>query len=199
MQTATDKVGFIGGVESELIKKFENGFKAGVHAVNPDAEVIVQYAESFVDPQAGQNIANTLYTTGSDVIYHAAGNAGNGLFTETITRVKNGEDVWAIGVDKDQYEEGIVDGGEQSVTLTSMVKRVDIAVQEVSEMAFEGNFPGGEVLEYGIEDDGIDYATTGDNLTPEIVEAMDEYKQQILDGEVEVPKTDDEFDEWANQ
>lgn len=198
MQTQTDKVGFIGGVESELIKKFENGFKAGVHAVNPDAEVIVQYAESFVDPQAGQNIANTLYTTGSDVIYHAAGNAGNGLFTETITRVRNGEDVWAIGVDKDQYEEGIYED-EQSVTLTSMVKRVDTAVQEVSEMALEGNFPGGDVLEYGIEDNGIDYATTGDNLTPEMIEAMDDFMQQILDGEIEVPKTDDEFDKWMKE
>jgi basic membrane protein A and related proteins len=196
LQTETNKVGFIGGVESELIKKFENGFKAGVHAVNPDAEVIVQYAEVFTDPQKGQQLANTMYTTGADVIYHSAGNTGNGLFTEAINRVKNGEQVWAIGVDKDQYEEGVYEG-DQSVTLTSMIKRVDTAVQDVTQQTMDGNFPGGEILEYGIEDDGIDYATTGDNLSPEIIESMDDYMQQILDGELEVPKTDDEFNEFA--
>ena len=87
-----------------LIKKFEVGFKAGVKAVNPDAEIAVQYVESFNDQTTAQQIANTMYSQGADIIYHAAGDSGNGLFTEAINRARNGENVWVIGVDADQYE-----------------------------------------------------------------------------------------------
>ncbi|MDT8862482.1 BMP family protein [Alkalihalobacillus sp. MEB130] len=196
MQTTGDKVGFIGGVESALIKKFENGFKAGVKAVNPDAEVVVQYAESFNDATRGQQIANTMYSQGADIIYHAAGGTGNGVFTEARNRALNGEDVWVIGVDQDQHEEGIYEG-EQSVTLTSMVKRVDTAVYAVTERTMNGDFPGGEVLEFGIEDDGVGIAPTRDNLSEEILNAVVEYLEQIQAGEISVPQTDEEFEEFS--
>src|SRR6478609_8482677 len=108
-QTKTNKIGFIGGVESPLIKKFENGFKAGVKSVNPDAEVISQYAESFNSPEKGSAIASTIYSKGADIIYQAAGGTGNGVFTEAKNRSKGGKDkkVWVIGVDRDQHEEGM--------------------------------------------------------------------------------------------
>ncbi|MEC2072225.1 BMP family lipoprotein [Alkalihalophilus marmarensis] len=197
LQTEGDKVGFIGGVESGLIKKFENGFKAGVKAVNPDAEILVQYAESFNDASRGSQIANTMYSQGADVIYHAAGGTGNGLFTEAINRARNGENVWAIGVDRDQHEEGEYGDG-QSVTLTSMVKRVDTAVAIVSEQTMNGDFPGGEILEYGLEEDAVGIAPSTDNVSEEALSAVEDYKGQIQSGDISVPQTDDEYEEYLN-
>ncbi|MGM7701233.1 BMP family lipoprotein [Pseudalkalibacillus sp. Hm43] len=194
LQSKSNKIGFIGGVESELIKKFENGFKAGVLTANPDAEIFTQYAGDFNDAAKGTTIAATLYGKGADVIYHAAGGTGAGVFTEAINRKKNGEDVWVIGVDRDQFAEGIYDqDANKSVTLTSMVKRVDTAVFEVSKKTMEGNFPGGEIVEFGLEEDGVGIAPTQDNVSEEALKMVEEYKEKIVAGEVEVPKTDDEF------
>ncbi|MFN7249404.1 MAG: BMP family protein [Anaerobacillus sp.] len=189
MQTKTNKVGFLGGVEFDLIKKFENGFKAGVHSVNPDIEVVVQYAQSFNDANIGRQIADAMYDGGADVIYHAAGGTGIGLFTEAKNRKREGEDVWAIGVDKDQHEEGL----PENIMLTSMVKRVDKAVYQVSEQTMNGDFPGGQIVEFGLADEGVGIAPTTENLSAEILAAIEEFKAKILNGEINVPKTDDEF------
>ncbi|WP_205774484.1 BMP family lipoprotein [Alkalicoccus luteus] len=197
MHTETDEVGFIGGVESPLIKKFENGFKAGVSYVDSDIEIAVQYAQDFNDASTGQNIADTMYSNGADIIYHAAGGTGNGLFTEAIDRNQSGETVWAIGVDQDQ---ALTEGGwdEGNVILSSMVKRVDTAVYNVSEDTMNGSFPGGETLEFGLEDDGVGIAETQDNVSDEAVEAVEEYEQMITDGEIEVPQTDEEYEEFMD-
>ncbi|MCK0472337.1 BMP family protein [Halalkalibacter sp. APA_J-10(15)] len=197
LQTETDRVGFVGGVESGLIKKFENGFKAGVKAVNPDAEITVQYAESFNDDTIGAQIANTMYSQGADIIYHAAGATGYGVFNEAINRVRNGEDVWVIGVDRDQHEEGIYEG-DQSVTLTSMVKRVDRAVYLVSEQTMNGEFPGGEILEYGLDDEAVGIAPTTDNMSGEALDEIEDYIEDILEGDIDVPETDDEYEEYVD-
>lgn len=95
--TKTDKVGFIGGISSPLIKKFEVGFKAGVRAVNPKAKVTAVYAESFTDVSKGRSLASNMYNDGADIIYHSAGGVGKGLFDEVKTREKG--KYWAIGVD----------------------------------------------------------------------------------------------------
>ncbi len=191
-QTATNKIGFVGGVESPLIKKFENGFKAGVKAVNPDAEIVVQYAEDFNAPEKGSAIASTMYSQGADIVYHAAGGTGNGVFTEAKNRAKKGEKVWVIGVDRDQHQEGM----PENVTLTSMVKRVDIAVEEVAKQAKDGKFPGGEEVVFGLQEDAVGIAPTMDNVTDESKTAVEEYKQKILDGEIKVPATDDAYKEF---
>lgn len=196
MQTKTNVVGFIGGVESDLIKKFENGFKAGVKTVNPDAEIMTQYVQNFNDAALGQQIADTMYDNGADIIYHAAGGSGNGLFTAAINRARQGEEVWVIGVDQDQHEEGQWDGG--NVTLSSMIKRVNEAVYQVSQRTYEGNFPGGEVLEFGLDVDGVGIAETQDNVTEESLQLVEEYKQKIIDKELEVPKTDEEYEQYVN-
>ncbi|WP_026688870.1 BMP family lipoprotein [Alteribacter aurantiacus] len=196
LQTETDQVGFIGGVESALISKFETGFKAGVLAVNPDAQISVQYAQSFNDASLGQGIADSMYGSGIDIIYHAAGGVGNGVFTEATDRARNGENVWVIGVDRDQHEEGEYDGG--NVTLTSMVKRVDEAVYQVSEQTMNGDYPGGQILEFGLEDNGVGIAETQDNVSDEALQAVEEYKQMILDGEIDVPQNDEEFEEYQS-
>ena len=189
--TKSNQVGFIGGVNSPLIKKFENGFKAGVKSVNPEIEVVAQYVESFADAAKASTIASSMYEQGSDIIYHAAGGAGNGVFTEAKNRKKNGQDVWVIGVDRDQHEEGM----PENVTLTSMVKRVDVAVYEISKLALDGNFPGGKETQFGIEEGGISVAES-ENLSQEILDLVKEYEQQILAGELEVPQTDDQYTEF---
>jgi basic membrane protein A and related proteins len=187
--TKSNKIGFIGGVSSPLIKKFENGFKAGVKAVNPKAEVFVQYAGSFTAPDKGATIASTMYDSGADIIYHAAGGTGNGVFTEAKNRKKNEEDVWVIGVDRDQHEEGM----PENVTLTSMVKRVDVATYDISKRAMEGDFPGGKEVVFGLKENGIGIAPTTDNLSKEELSLVEEWKQKILNGDVKVPTTDEEF------
>ncbi|PRO64714.1 BMP family lipoprotein [Alkalicoccus urumqiensis] len=195
MHTETNEVGFIGGVESELIKKFESGFKAGVEFVDPEIEIATQYAQDFNDAATGQNIADTMYSNGADIIYHAAGGTGNGLFTEAIDRNESGETVWAIGVDQDQaLTEG--DWSDGNVILTSMVKRVDQAVYTVSEETMNGNFPGGENLVFSLEDDGVGIAETQDNVSQEALDAVAEYEQMIIDGEIEVPQTDEEYESF---
>src|SRR5699024_7497796 len=114
----TNKVGFVGGVDSPLISKFESGFIAGVKSVNPDIEVDVQYAESFGAADKGKVIASNMYNNDIDVIYHASGGTGNGVFNEAKDLKKNDpdRDIWVIGVDRDQHEEGQI--GDHNVTLT---------------------------------------------------------------------------------
>ncbi len=193
LSTKTDKVGFVGGVESDLIKKFENGFKAGVMAVNPEATIDVKYAEDFNSAEKGTAIASGMYGSGSDIIYHAAGGTGVGVFTEAKNRKKNGEEVWVIGVDRDQYEEGL----PEDVALTSMVKRVDTATYDVSKQAMDGKFPAGEIIEFGLKDDGVGIAETSDkHVSKEILDKVEEYRQQLVDGELTAPATDAEFEEF---
>ena len=196
MQTKSDKIGFIGGVESGIIKKFETGFIAGVKSVNPNADVQVKYTGSFSDASIGKATAEAMYKSGIDVIYHAAGNSGNGIFTEAKNLKKNdpNKDVWVIGVDKDQAEEGQIAGTDMNVTLTSMIKRVDLAVQQVSTDAKNGNFPGGETVEFGLESDGVDISPTTDNLTEDMLNAVNKYKDQIKNGDIKVPSNQQELD-----
>ena len=198
LQTKSNKIGFVGGVESELIKKFETGFVAGVKSVKPEADVQVKYTGSFSDASLGKATAEAMYKSGTDIIYHAAGATGNGVFTEAKNIKKNDPDkeVWVIGVDKDQSAEGAIDGTDLNVTLTSMVKRVDLAVKQVATEAKEGNFPGGEIVEFGLDADGVDIAPTTDNLSEDMIKSVDEYKEKIKNGEIKVPATDKELEEF---
>lgn len=194
LKTKTNKLGFVGGIDSPLINKFEAGFIAGAKSVNPNIEVDVQYAESFGDPAKGKLIATNMYNNGIDVIYHASGATGNGVFNQAKDLKQNDADreIWVIGVDRDQHEEGKV--GDQNVTLTSMIKRVDVAVENVSTMSMKNEFPGGEKLEFGIEEDGIGFATTNQEaMTEEIINTVNEWKDKILKGEVKVPTTREEL------
>lgn len=189
--TKTNKVGFLGGAEFDLIKKFEYGFKAGVASVNPDIEVVSNYVGAFDKPDEGKNFASTMYGQGVDIIYHASGQTGDGVFTEAKQRRANGETVWVIGVDKDQSFLG------PEVTLTSMVKRVDNAVYSISQQLIEGNFPGGQTVAYGLADDGVGIAETSDkNVPADVLELVNEYKQKIVAGEIQVPATAEAFDQF---
>ncbi|MFZ3576663.1 BMP family lipoprotein [Virgibacillus sp. DJP39] len=193
MKSKTGKIGFVGGTDSELINKFESGYIAGAKSVNPDIEVKVQYAGAFDAPDDGKLIASSMYNDGVDVIYHASGATGNGVFAQAKDIKQNNpeKDIWVIGVDRDQHEEGQI--GDNNVTLTSMVKRVDIAVQDVANQAMNGEFPGGELLAYGLADNGVSVAKTNkEAMTEEILKAVEDWKEKITSGEIEVPQTREE-------
>lgn len=183
MRTETDKVGYIGGMEMPLIKKFEAGYIAGVKAVNPDAEVFVAYTGSFDDPQAGKELALTQFDQGADVIYHASGACGIG-----VIKAANEEGLYAIGVDSPQYHLAPAN------VLTSMIKRVDVAVYNEVKKLYEGNFePGTHV--YGLADNGVGiYREQAENmLSDKVLNTVDEYRQKIIDGEITVPTHPDEL------
>jgi basic membrane protein A and related proteins len=185
LTTETDHIGFIGGVENPLIGAFEAGYVAGAEAVNPEITVEVEYISQppdfsgFNDPARGSEIATSMYGNGADVIYHAAGGSGQGLFD---TANETG-DVWAIGVDSDQYL--VVGEPQNSVILTSMLKRVDTAVYDVI-AGFVNEEPLTGVTSFDLESEGVDYSTSG-GFVDDIADQIDEYKQQIIDGEIEVP------------
>lgn len=181
--TQTKKVGFVGGVEGPVITRFEVGFEAGVKAVDPSIEVIKIYTGFFDKPDEGKSAAAQIYGQGADIIFHAAGQTGDGVFNEAKDRKSKGENVWVIGVDKDQ---SLTFGDE--ITLTSMVKRVDEAVYRVSKDMIDGKFEGGKVVWLGLAEDGVGLAETSSKNVPEdVLKLADEYKQKIISGEITVP------------
>lgn len=182
LSTKTNKVGFVGGMNSPLIKKFEVGFREGVKAVNPKAEFIPNYTGAFDKPDLGKAAAATLYNKGVDIIFHASGATGNGVFNEAIARKKQGQDVWVIGVDKDQS----LEFGDE-VTLTSMIKKVDEAVKRVNKEVVDGTFAGGSE-NLTLKENGVGIAdTSSKNVKPEVLAKVDEYKEKIISGEIKVP------------
>ena len=203
LTTETNKVGFIGGVTGAVIERFEAGFIAGVKAVNPEAEVDVQYAEAFDKAEMGQSIASKMYSSGVDVIIHAAGGTGNGLFKEArdLKQKDPSRKIWAIGVDSDQTAEGVVeiDGKEQNVIITSALKRVDVAVKDISAKAKEGNFPGGETSVYTLADDGVGLAPINDAVEAkaEIEAKVAEYTEKIKSGDLVIPGTLKELETFS--
>lgn len=187
--TKTNTVGFIGGVEGFVIDRFEAGFVAGVKAVNPDIKVDVQYAGSFADAAKGKQLAAAMYSGGADVIFHASGGTGNGVFSEAKDIVSNdpSKEIWVIGVDLDQDAEGIVqvDGKDRHLTLTSTLKGVGQAVKQFSQLAKDGKFEAGNKV-YGLADGGVDL--TDGQLTDDAKAAVKEFKEKIIKGEIEVPE-----------
>lgn len=187
--TKSNKIGFIGGVEFPLIQKFEYGFKAGVKTVNPAADISVAYAGDFNAADKGKVFANTMYGKGVDVIYHAAGATGNGVFAEAKER---GKGFWVIGVDRDQSSLA------PDNTLSSMVKRVDNAVYSISKDLSNGVWNGGKEVQLGLKEDGVNYApTTSKNTPADVISLVDDFKKKIIAGQIAVPKTKAEFDTYV--
>lgn len=181
--TDTDKIGFVGGMEIPVIQRFHAGFEAGAKEVNPDIEILVNYAGVFNRVDMGKSIANTMYNDGADIIFHAAGGTGNGIFNEAQERFDNGQQVWVIGVDMDQS----LEFGDD-ITLTSMMKNVNQAVYDVSLRAAEGDYPGGQVISLGLEEGAVGLADTSEtNVSKEVLDLVENYKEQIIAGEIEVP------------
>ena len=183
----TGKIGFVGGMDIPVIHRFHAGFVAGAKAANPNIEIKVNYVGDFGKADLGKIAANQMYSSGIDIIFHAAGASGNGVFAEAKERKAKdaNADVWVIGVDRDQYDEGQVDA-KTNVTMTSMIKRVDQAVIDVSKRTKDGDFPGGEVLRYGLSEDGVGLADSRGVITEEVMKEVNEYKEKIISGEIKV-------------
>lgn len=180
------KVGFIGGIDFDVIQRFESGYEAGVAAVAPNVEVMVEYAGAFNDAQKGQTIGAKLYDQGAGIIFMAAGGTGNGTIKEAKDRTLQGNPVWTIGVDKDQYADGIYEG-QKSVILTSMVKRVDVAAYSVAKSEMDGNFDGGAIIKFDLSNDGVGIPEKNPNVSKDILQEVEKYKEQIISGAITVP------------
>lgn len=187
LESKTGKLGFLGGMEGDIIGGFEAGFVAGAKAANPDVKIDIQYAGSFGDAAKGQTIAKRMYDSGADIVFHAAGGTGQGLFTEAIAQKKAGNDVWAIGVDRDQYDEGKVDD-KTNIVMTSVLKRVDVAAQDMIKKTKDGKFPGGETVTYGLKDDGVGLADSHGAISDKTQAEIDKAQKDIIDGKIEVPE-----------
>ncbi|WP_214320815.1 BMP family lipoprotein [Nonomuraea sediminis] len=184
LKTKTNHVGFVGGVETDLIKKFEAGFLAGVKATNPKVKIDTKYLtpdgdfSGFKAPDKGKVAADKMYQDGADIVYHAAGDSGQGVFQAAAAAKKK-----AIGVDSDQRQ--TVDAALQPVIMTSMLKRVDVGVFEYIK-AFQGGAKGGSNTIYDLKVDGVGLATTGGEID-DIKDKIDAAKQKIISGEIQVP------------
>jgi basic membrane protein A len=180
--TTTRVVGFVGGMQIPLIRKFEAGYAAGVRHACPGCEVLSAYAgtepKAFADPTLGRELADAQYGRGADVIFHAAGKTGSGVFAAARERRR-----LAIGVDADQFDEA------PCCVLTSMVKQVDVAVLRVARDVVEGRFAGG-VRELGLAEGGVDFVADARNaslLPPEVVARARALAAEIVAGRLEVP------------
>jgi basic membrane protein A len=182
-------IGFIGGVQNDLIQKFEAGYVAGATAVNPDIEILTSYITQppdfggFNDPARAKEIAAGQYEAGADVIFHAAGGSGLGLFEAAIEAGAPGE-VWAIGVDSDQYLTASPE--QQPYILTSMLKKVDVATFETIKAFNDGTFKGGVQI-FDVASDGVGYSTSG-GFVDGISDQLNDYAAQIASGEIVVPE-----------
>jgi basic membrane protein A len=185
----TGKLGFIGGVEVDLIKKFEAGYTAGAKAINPDATVEVKYItqppdfSGFTDPAKGKAIAAAMYGEGIDVIYAAAGSSGKGLFQAATESGKQPGDIYAIGVDSDQYQSA--SAAEKPYILTSALKRVDVATYEAITDALNGKLKGEKKL-YNLANNGVGYAVSNPAIN-QYAGTIEQWKQKIISGDVTVP------------
>jgi basic membrane protein A len=204
LTTTTDKIGFVGGMDIPLINKFAAGYVFGAGYTNPNlngtanilANVSVAYTDDWVDTTAGQNLADGMYDAGADIIFAAAGRSGLGVFDSVKDKNTTSDDpLWVIGVDSPQMYYGTADPENPeppTLCLTSMLKRVDIAVYTIIEDWVEdGTWQTGFGLLYSfnLANDGVGYEVNEDLLTlpTAVVDAVDDFKDLIVAGTIVVP------------
>ena len=192
VELQTGDLGFIGGMELPAVQKFNYGFQQGIAYANEKygtnvtiKEENIVYSGSFSDTALGQQLAAQMYDRGVKAIFAAAGGVGTGVITEAKTRVVNGEEVWVIGVDSDQYADGIYEG-DKSIILTSAIKKINEAAYQMIEDELNDKFPGGQTLKFDATNDGIGIPAENPNLSDETVAKVNEVLEAIKNGEIEV-------------
>ncbi len=168
-----------------LIEKFEAGYEAGAKAVNPNMKILVEYigddTAAFNDPVKGEALSTKMYDAGAEIVYHASGASGAGLFNAAVEAGK-----LAIGVDSDQYLTASAE--QQPLILTSMLKRVDVAVYNAIQAVGDGSFGGSQV--FGMAEDGVDFSMSNTaEMTQDIIDQLEDYRAQIISGEIVVPES----------
>ena len=188
VELQTGDLGFVGGMETGPVKRFDAGFQQGVAYANEKYGTSVSlkdenivYSGSFTDKALGQQLAATMYDRGVKAIFAAAGGTGTGVITEAKTR----EGAWVIGVDSDQYSEVIKQDGT-SVILTSAVKKVEKASYNMVQAELNGEFPGGQTLILDAANGGVGIPAENPNLSEETVKKVNEVLEAIKNGEIEV-------------
>jgi len=192
LEIGTGKVGFIGGMEIPPVQKFNWGFQQGVAYANANfgttvtiAPEDVVYQGSFDNVQAGKTIAAAMYERGVKVIFAAAGGVGVGAISEAKDRALAGEEVWIVGVDVDQYAEGVYTDGK-SIILTSAMKYIDQAAYDMIKAELDGTFPGGEILTFDVTNNGVGIPKENPNLSAETVGKVNEVLELLKEGTVTV-------------
>ncbi len=172
-----DTIGFIGGVDNPLINEFAAGYRAGAEYVDPDINVLIDYAGSFNDPTTAKTIANTFNEKGADVIFHAAGASGMGVF-----QAAEEKGFAAIGVNLNQNNIA------PDYIMASMLKKLDTCAYEAIASVVNDTYTGENQL-LGLSDGGVDYTVEGSNIkVPDnIISRLDEIREEIISGEIEVP------------
>ena len=184
---ASARFGFIGGIPGTAITKFEMGYVQGIRSVLPDAEIVDFYANSWNAPELAKATAKSWYESGVYCIFSAAGGTGNGTIEVAKECRAAGSRVWAIGVDSDQYEDGIYEGKESAV-LTSMIKRVENSTIKALTDIENGTFYGG-VIRMSMADGGVDYSKANPALSPAVIAKVDHIKDEIVKGDIRVYST----------
>jgi len=184
LKTKTNNIGFVGGVDVPLINTFQAGFEAGVKATNPKAKVQVKYLtqppdfSGFGDPAKGKTAAAGMFDAGADIVFQVAGGSGGGVFE--AAKAAGGK---AIGVDSDQYL--TADPKVKDVIMTSMLKKVDVAVYDFITSVNDDKFTAGTTT-YDLAKDGVGYATSGGQVD-DIKTQLEDAKAKIISGEIKVP------------
>lgn len=205
LQSKTGKVGFIGGTKIPPVERFGIGFVQGAKAAKSDIKIMYNYSGTFSDTNKGKTLAATMYDSGADVIFVAAGNTGNGVISEAKERgvldmSKSGEiKHWVVGVDKDQYEEGIFKGKDKdgkdyqkSAILTSAVKNIEVAVTKILNEIKADKFQNGKHV-FGIKENGVGIPKENPNLNDDAKTKLNKAIEELKEGKVEVVATGDEL------
>lgn len=182
LTTKTNNIGFVVGMTNETMNQFGYGYYAGAKDANPDITVQQFNANSFADSATGKTMANTAITNGADIVFQAAGATGLG-----VIEACQEAGVYAIGVDSDQSSIA------PNTVLTSAMKRVDNAVYEAAEELINGTLESG-VKTFDLAAGGVDIAPSQDLIAPEVITAVDEVKEKIISGEIEVPADKESFE-----
>ena len=181
------KFGFVGGVAGATITKFEIGYIEGIKSVFPDAEIVDYYVNSWGDPAAAKTAAKSMYDSGVYCIFAAAGGSGLGVINQAKEERLAGKNVWAIGVDSDQYEDGVYAEGRSAV-ITSMLKMVENSTLDALNKVADGTWQGGVVTQ-NMANEGVGYSTANSELKASAIAAADQAKADILSGKIVVNKT----------
>ena len=190
LQLESGEFGFIGGMEIPPVQKFNWGFQQGVAyankslgtKINLKADNVI-YQGTFNDVAAGQQLAAQMFDRGVKVIFTAAGGVGVGAINEAKTRAAKG--VWIVGVDGDQYAQGIY-SGNKSIILTSAMKRVDSAAYDMIKAEKDGKFPGGQTLIFDAKKDGVGIPAVNPNLKPEVAKKVADVLALLKAGKIVV-------------
>jgi basic membrane protein A and related proteins len=181
------RFGFIGGVPGATITKFEVGYVQGLLSVYPNAQIVDYYANDWGRPDLAKTQAKNWYDSGVYAIYSAAGGTGNGTIAQAKEYRLEGKNVWAIGVDSDQHEEGLYNATESAV-LTSMLKRVETSLVYALKAVQNKTFRG-EVIVFDLQADGVGYSDTNSTLTASIKSELEQIKQRIISGQIKIADT----------